>query len=261
MWPLAIASIGSALIGAHSSRKAAKAQQAGVDAQARHGLEAAKLNIAAQKEANKRNYEMQKEFAQHGIQWKAADAKEAGLHPLAALGAQTSAASPSYAAGDPGAAERVKGDAAAARGAINAQARISQAQQLSTMMVNVAQAKYYDSLAKKNTVKVDPKQQYPIVGSIDEEKLHPGVPMNEPVGTQRTYNLNIDSDVQNWEDKYGDIPGAAIGGTKLVKDYGRQLGLPGHSQFTGKARGYKVRNGWIYKRTRRGYKKWRRANY
>lgn len=40
--------------------------------------------IAAQNIAN------QREFAQHGIRWKVADAQAAGLHPLAALGAQTS---------------------------------------------------------------------------------------------------------------------------------------------------------------------------
>lgn len=38
--------------------------------------------------------DMQREFAQHGIQWKVADAQAAGLHPLAALGAQTSSPSP-----------------------------------------------------------------------------------------------------------------------------------------------------------------------
>lgn len=37
---------------------------------------------------------MQKEFAQSGIQWKVNDAKAAGIHPLAALGAQTSSYSP-----------------------------------------------------------------------------------------------------------------------------------------------------------------------
>lgn len=37
---------------------------------------------------------MQKEFAQNGIRWKAADAKAAGIHPLAALGAQTTSFSP-----------------------------------------------------------------------------------------------------------------------------------------------------------------------
>lgn len=50
--------------------------------------------------ANEKNAAMQKEFAQQGLRWKVEDARAAGLHPLAALGAQTHAASPSY-IGDP----------------------------------------------------------------------------------------------------------------------------------------------------------------
>lgn len=42
----------------------------------------------------KKNIELQKQFAQMGIQWKMADAKKAGIHPLAALGAQTNSFSP-----------------------------------------------------------------------------------------------------------------------------------------------------------------------
>lgn len=45
-------------------------------------------------EASRREYERQKEFAQMGVRWKAEDARAAGLHPLAAMGAQTN----SYAA-------------------------------------------------------------------------------------------------------------------------------------------------------------------
>lgn len=44
--------------------------------------------------AQKREYERQKEFAQNGIQWKVADAKKAGLHPLYAIGAQGASYSP-----------------------------------------------------------------------------------------------------------------------------------------------------------------------
>nr|DAV66438.1 MAG TPA: minor capsid protein [Microviridae sp.] len=40
------------------------------------------------------NYKAQKEFAQNGIRWKVEDAKRAGIHPLYALGASTSAFSP-----------------------------------------------------------------------------------------------------------------------------------------------------------------------
>lgn len=42
------------------------------------------------------NAALQREFAQNGIRWKVADAEAAGIHPLYALGAQTSPASPSY---------------------------------------------------------------------------------------------------------------------------------------------------------------------
>lgn len=37
---------------------------------------------------------LQREFAQNGIRWKVEDAKQAGIHPLYALGAQTTAAAP-----------------------------------------------------------------------------------------------------------------------------------------------------------------------
>lgn len=40
------------------------------------------------------NVKMQKQFAQQGIQWKVADAKKAGIHPLYALGAQTHSFAP-----------------------------------------------------------------------------------------------------------------------------------------------------------------------
>lgn len=51
-------------------------------------------NIAAQQQMNAQNIALQKEFAQHGIRWKVADAQAAGLHPLAAMGAQTTSFSP-----------------------------------------------------------------------------------------------------------------------------------------------------------------------
>lgn len=49
--------------------------------------------------AGRANYDAQREFAQNGLQWKAADARAAGLHPLAALGGSGAAFSPSFVAG------------------------------------------------------------------------------------------------------------------------------------------------------------------
>lgn len=59
------------------------------------------LNRSAAKDANAQNaamaaanIEMQEKFAQQGIRWKVADARAAGIHPLYALGAQTTSFSP-----------------------------------------------------------------------------------------------------------------------------------------------------------------------
>lgn len=51
--------------------------------------------------ANEQNIKLQREFAQNGVQWKVADARKAGISPLAALGASTASFSPSV-VGDTG---------------------------------------------------------------------------------------------------------------------------------------------------------------
>jgi len=64
------------------------------------------LSANSQKEANKaseahaaRQEALQKEFAQSGIQWKVADAEKAGVHPLFALGANTTSYQPTNVGG------------------------------------------------------------------------------------------------------------------------------------------------------------------
>lgn len=49
---------------------------------------------SSQEKQAKQNIELQREFAQNGIQWKAEDARKAGIHPLYAMGAQTTSFSP-----------------------------------------------------------------------------------------------------------------------------------------------------------------------
>lgn len=54
----------------------------------------------AASEASQKNYDMQKEFAQHGLRWRMEDAARAGIHPVYAAGGGPSAqASPSHVAG------------------------------------------------------------------------------------------------------------------------------------------------------------------
>lgn len=52
------------------------------------------LGNKSKDKAQQQEYKRQKEFAQSGIQWKVQDAEKAGIHPLYALGAQTSSYAP-----------------------------------------------------------------------------------------------------------------------------------------------------------------------
>ena len=53
------------------------------------------LDALAGQSVRRQDYEDQKEFAKHGIRWRVEDAKAAGLHPLAALGAVGASFTPS----------------------------------------------------------------------------------------------------------------------------------------------------------------------
>lgn len=58
------------------------------------GLLGGMMSASASKSAARKQVQLQREFAQNGIRWKVVDAKAAGLHPLAALGAQTTSYQP-----------------------------------------------------------------------------------------------------------------------------------------------------------------------
>lgn len=60
------------------------------------GLIGAHQNKVANVEANEKNAQLQREFAQNGLRWKVEDAKAAGIHPLYALGASGYSAAPSF---------------------------------------------------------------------------------------------------------------------------------------------------------------------
>lgn len=78
-WPLALAAGVGALanfIGGHQDRQSDRGA------------------AQAAREAEARNAQQQREFAQNGIRWRVDDAKAAGIHPLYALGANTSSFSP-----------------------------------------------------------------------------------------------------------------------------------------------------------------------
>lgn len=70
-------------------------------------------NLAWAREQQTRNEALQREFAQTGIRWKVDDARSAGIHPLYALGAQTTSFSPTVVGADQQAASAGDGIAAA----------------------------------------------------------------------------------------------------------------------------------------------------
>lgn len=54
------------------------------------------MGTKSAKSQAQKNADYQREFAQHGIRWAVEDAKQAGIHPLAALGAQGKSFQPVY---------------------------------------------------------------------------------------------------------------------------------------------------------------------
>lgn len=127
----------------------------------------AKMNADAQEEASRRNAELQREFAQHGVRWKVEDAKAAGIHPLYALGANTHSFSPSY-VGD-----NSMGNAVASMGqnitrAISA-TRTAEERQVANLRLATAQAEL-DGKVIDNQIRAQQLREMTAVG--------PGFPMS-----------------------------------------------------------------------------------
>jgi len=106
-----------------------------------------------------KNYDMQKEFAQHGLSWKIQDAIDSGIHPLYALGGSGAAASviPSRAGGGgadigPGLSRAGQGFSRAVASAMGKQDEMDDAQLKlieSQTKENDARSGYYDSLSAR----------------------------------------------------------------------------------------------------------------
>lgn len=58
------------------------------------GIIGGQLSAAQNRQAMRMSADLQREFAQNGIQWRVEDAKRAGIHPLAALGMMPASATP-----------------------------------------------------------------------------------------------------------------------------------------------------------------------
>lgn len=156
----ALISTGGNLLAGHMGRQASS--------------DAGDANRRAAEEASVRNAELQREFAQHGIRWRVQDAKAAGIHPLAALGAQLHSASPSF-VGYQQEADMSMPTAMSNIGQDISRAVMAQATQeekaLKTLQIQSAQAdiegRYLDNAIKLQTL-----------NSMNQAGTPPGLPSN-----------------------------------------------------------------------------------
>lgn len=207
------------------------------------------LNKGAQSDANEtnmaindRNIALQREFAQNALQWKAADAEKAGIHPVFAMGASGPSFSPvtlgasaetGVGTGLAGMGQDISRAVSAYRppgekvgGAVLAQQQASNALDLETKTLNnqLLRAKLADMTQPGNP---------------------PGVPFDVPENPKLEQNPKLmisgsrwDTDkttspMKAWEDRYGDegpvawgMP-LAIGARDLERNYGNPATWPG----------------------------------
>lgn len=151
----------------------------------------------------------QRQFAQHGIQWRVNDARAAGVHPLVALGAQLNQGTPTaIGTGNTGSA---KGDAIRAAGAAIAESLARRDKEKAETRLLNAQADFTEQQAADSQLARMNQMQ---VNDVVVPEFHE---VNDP---QYTPRLNIGgipirtaptTDAQTLEDRYGEFGGSALG--------------------------------------------------
>lgn len=229
---------GSSLIGGFLNRDAAKDANAAQAAQA------------------EKNMKLQQDFAQHGIKWRVDDAKDAGIHPLYALGAQTTSYSP-VSLGTT--ADTSLGSSFASAGqdlsrAINAtrtaperaDAFTKTVQDLSLTKMGLENEVLAAQVAK---LRASTNPPMPTLGPIPEA----GKPEERPLLQWGGQKIKTDPTTSNFDDfskRYGDegIPQWAIAPSIMFRDF--QHNLPPRPQgWEGKWNEFKDILRWIDRKT------------
>lgn len=159
------------------------------------------LGRSSARSQNRANEALQREFAQHGIRWKVEDAKAAGLHPLAAIGAQGASYSPATVVDPMGDALAQAGQSI---GSGVARARVSPVEQAGINKAN-AETEYYKELTRASLqARIGQNQNKP-TPSVST------VPVAEPAAAAirlpggKEVPLGTHSDAEAYETRYGDI--------------------------------------------------------
>lgn len=206
--------------------------------------------ILGKKSADKQaqqQYEHQKEFAQSGIQWKVKDAAKAGIHPLYALGAQTTSYSPTSVGGTdfgiPEAGQNIGRAIDATRSSPEQQAalRLTAAQIDGVNLDNeIKKTQLASALALANQSQTSlpgPFDRRQIPGQGNTPTVSSGIPLEHrhaqpdftpniaggltgPTGDPRQWAANPNySNAQAYEDRYGEMSDWIFGPRNLVADF------------------------------------------
>lgn len=182
--------------------------------------------------ANK-NRDMQREFAKNSIQWKVEDAQKAGIHPLAALGAQVSSPSPVTVGTDFGSLGQ---DVSRAINATRTQPERNDAISKTYQDLEITNKTLQNELLKSQINKINASINPPFPAAIDQNFI-PGQgnsPLNEKLeDPQRTRHIRTPdgyittnpnlSDAQAIEDRWGEWVGDIYGVRNWWNEAGQHL--------------------------------------
>jgi len=178
---------------------------------------------------SQQDWSKQKRLAQEGIQWRVADAKKAGIHPLYALGAPTMSWGGSFGGGSPSsigqdlsraitagqtAMERRREAAAAIMRADAAEQREAEAHDSRMATADVERQLLLNQIARMNSQvgpgAVEPQASQPIVSALGEPSRQAGVITDFQYSRTRDGGLALvpSEDIAN---RFDEIPGAGIG--------------------------------------------------
>lgn len=172
------------------------------------------------------NRQMQLDFAQNGIQWKVADAKAAGVHPLYALGASTHSYSPVSVGG---VTDTSLGSAVAAAGQDLSRAAFAgtpakgrtDVATSAMQSLTIENASLQNDLLRSQIAKLNSSQVPPPVPAlpdvpIKEDDMGKATPL--AAGGARLSPDRRWSDGQTFEDRWGEWGGSAAGLAVLAAD-------------------------------------------
>lgn len=181
------------------------------------------MSNSANRAQRSQEYERQKEFAKQGVRWKVEDARAAGIHPLAALGAQTSSYSP-VAIGDsmgPAMAaagqDIARGIDATRTGSERVAAYDKTVQDLTLTRMGLENQLLAAQIRRVNQPGHPPAR--PDLSPLHEDQEGPTL---RPWGT--SWAFGPETGQQAYEDRYGEIGGEIFGIENLIADSLRNMG-------------------------------------